>query len=121
MLSLILLSSVEAGPKDWIKHHKRFLIMEGAAITGAAIHYSGLRHCRRLNGVEPCDLHYGAAWANFWVVTSLTTVVMPSVAESCWKNEGGKFCYALAYGGPIAQSSWGAHEWRINPSKKDTH
>lgn len=121
MLLLIPLSSAEAGPKNWISHHKRFLIMEGAAIAGAAIHYAGLHHCRHTNGVEPCDLHYGEAYANFWIVTSLTTIVMPSVAESCWKNDGGKFCNVLAYGGSAGQAAWGVREWRIKMPRKDTN
>lgn len=110
---LLCAPAAQAGPIDWVKHHKRFLLMEGAAITGASIHAAGLHHCRRTNGVEPCDAHYGEAWASFGIVTGLNVIVMPSVAEACWKDGGGKFCYALAYSGSSAQAAWGVHEWSI--------
>jgi len=119
-LLLLWASTVSAGPLDWAKHHKRFLLMDGAAIAGASIDAAGLHHCRRTNGVEPCTAHYGAAWATFGITTGLTTIVMPSVAESCWKNDGGKFCNIFAYSGSAAQAAWGVHEWRIR-AKTDTH
>lgn len=97
----------------WSGHHKRFLLMEGAALGAAGIHAYGLHHCRRVNGPEPCDLHYGAAWANFGIVTGLNLIVSPSVAEGCWKDEHGKFCNIFAYGGSAAQAGWGIRESRI--------
>lgn len=120
-LSLALLLTFgtvsEAGPLDWVKHHKRFLLMESAAVTGAAIHYAGLRHCRRANGVEPCDAHYGGAWAAFGFTTGITVIAMPAIAESCWKDGQGKFCNIFAYSGSAGQASWGIHEWRIREKK----
>jgi hypothetical protein len=110
----------QAGPLDWAKHHKRFLLMEGAAIGAASIHAYGLHHCRRTNGVEPCDAHYGSAWANFGMVTGLNVIVMPAVAEGCWKDDGGKWCNLLAYSGSTGQAIWGIHEWKIKTFKEKT-
>lgn len=107
-------SSAVAGPKHWLAAHKRFIAMEGTAIAAASIHAAGLHHCRRVNGVEPCDAHYGLAWATFGISTGLTTIVLPAAAEGCWKDEGGKWCNLLAYSGSAAQAGWGIHEWTIN-------
>ncbi len=121
ILALLLLAgSVQAGPKHWVATHKRFLLMEGAAIAGASIHAAGLHHCRHVNGAEPCDEHYGSAWAMFGVTTGLTVVALPATAEGCWKNGGGKFCYAFAYGGSAFQAGWGLREWRTHAKKEDT-
>jgi len=57
ILFLLLAPVANAGPKHWAKTHKRFLFMEGAAFTAASIHAAGLHHCRKVNGVEPCDEH----------------------------------------------------------------
>lgn len=113
---------VEAGPLNWAKHHKRFLFMEGAAIAGASIHAAGLHHCRRSN-VEFCDEHYGAAWTAFGFTTGFTVVALPALAEGCWKNEGGKWCNVLAYGGSAAQAGWGIHEFSLGGrhEKMDLH
>ena len=92
--------------------------MEGAAFAGAGIHAAGLHHCRHTNGVEPCDLHYGAAWANFGIATGMNVIVMPSTAEACWKDGGGKWCYPLAFAGSAVQAGWGVHEWRIHAKDK---
>lgn len=116
-LALLAAGRTEAGPLDWVRHHKRFLFMEGAAVTGAVLHYKGLSNCRKRNGPEPCDEHYGAAWANFGIVTAINTIVLPSAAEGCWKGDGGKFCNILAYGGSAAQAGWGIREWRIHEKK----
>jgi hypothetical protein len=120
LLAIFCSQSATAGPRNWTKHHKRFLLMEGAAITGAAIHYKGLNHCRKLNGPEPCDAHYGAAYGTFWFGTALTVVAFPAVAEGCWANQVGHFCDAIAYVPSGIQLGWGVHEWRISSYKKDT-
>lgn len=97
----------------WAGTHKRFLIMEGVAVGAAGLHAYGMHKCRSINGVEPCQSHYGAAWATYGFVTGITVIAMPAVAEGCWKNEGGKFCYALAYGGSAYQAGWGIYQSRI--------
>jgi hypothetical protein len=119
ILFLLLPGLAVAGPKDWVKHHKRFLLMESAAVAGASIHAAGLHHCRRHTGVENCDSDYGAAWATFGVATGFTVIAMPAAAEGCWKNEGGKFCNVLAYGGSQIQTWWGVHEWQVK--KNSSH
>lgn len=102
----------------WAGHHKRFLAMEGAAVTGAVIHYVGLKECREIS-VEFCDSHYGAAWAMYWFTTGVTVVAMPAIAEGCWKDQQGKFCYVFAYSGSVGQAAWGLHEYRIEPHAFD--
>jgi hypothetical protein len=118
--ALLFSASIRAGPIDWAKHHKRFLLMEGAAIAAASIHAAGLHHCRNVNGVEPCDEHYGAAWAGFGVSTGFTTIVFPAIAEGCWRNSGGKFCNVFAYTPSAVQAGWGIHEATIHVTKTDT-
>jgi hypothetical protein len=115
---LIFTSTVNAGPIEWAKHHKRFLLMEGAAVGSAIIGAQGLKACRS-TGVEKCTAHYGAAWATFGVGTGLN-FAMTGVAEGCWKNEGGKFCNIFAYGGSAVQAGWGIHEWRLKAPKDAT-
>ena len=119
LFALLLPSVAQAGPLDWAKHHKRFLLMEGAAVAGASIHAYGLHHCRRTNGVEPCDEHYGSAWGGFAAATIMTVVVMPAVAEGCWKDQLGHFCDAFAYAPPVIQGAWGVHEARIKTRREE--
>ena len=110
---------LEAGPLHWAKHHKRFLIMESVAVTASVVHLEGMRHCRTGN-VEHCDEHYGAANAFFWVNAGMSTVAMPALAESCWKNDGGKLCYALGYGWPAYQFATGIRDFRTYfPKEKE--
>ena len=108
-----LAGPAQAGPRNWLSHHKRFVAMESAALTGAAIHYAGLNHCRKRNGPEPCDAHYGAAWQAYWFTTGLTVVALPATAEGCWRDQQGKFCNLFAYTGSASQAGWGVHEWRV--------
>jgi hypothetical protein len=116
--ALLLATATEAGPRHWLATHKRFVSMEaiaiGAAIAGAGIHAYGLHHCRRLNGVEPCDEHYGAAWAMFGVSAGVTVIVMPAIAEGCWKDNWTRSCYVFAYSGSSFETWWGIHEARIH-------
>jgi len=109
-----LATTAQAGPLEWAKHHKRFLLMEGAAIAAASVHAAGLHHCRHLNGPEPCDEHYGEAWAGFGVSTGMTMIAFPAIAEGCWKNGGSKSCDVFAYTPIAIQAGWGIHEWRIH-------
>jgi len=113
ILFLLFALPAEAGPLDWVKHHKRFLLMEGAAFTGAALHYKGLNDCRKRNGPESCSEGYGAAWAFFGVATGVNIIVLPAVAEGCWKDGHGKFCNIFAYGGSATQAGYGLYQGRI--------
>lgn len=112
VVSGLWLSSASAGPIEWVKHHKRFLFMEGAAVAGAVIHHEGLSRCRRF-GVERCDAHYGSAWGAYWFTTGLTTVAFPATAEGCWKSQQGKWCGLISYVPSSIQAGWGVHEWTI--------
>lgn len=111
ILFLLFALPVSAGPLNWAKHHKRFLFMEGIAVGAASIHAYGLHHCRQ-TGVENCQAKYGSAWTSFGIITGMNVIVMPSLAEGCWKNEGGKFCNVLAYGGIAGQVGFGIAQWR---------
>ena len=120
LVALILATPTNAGPINWAKHHKRFLFIEGAALTGAAIHYKGLNHCRKVNGPEPCDEKYGSAYPMFWTWTGLSAIAFPAIAEGCWKdNPDAKFCNLFAYGSSVTQASWGIHEWSISKPRRD--
>jgi hypothetical protein len=111
ILILFFALPAEAGPLNWAKHHKRFLLMEGAAIGAASIHAYGLHHCRQ-RGVEKCSERYGSAWQFYAWTTGITVVAMPAVAEGCWRDGHGKFCNVLAYGGSAAQLGFGISQWR---------
>lgn len=105
-------SSVDAGPKNWIKRHKRILAIEAVAIAGASVHAYGLAHCRS-GDVERCDAHYGASWMQFGFTTGLNVVVFPSLAMKCYhEDQGGAFCGSLAYTPAITQAVWGVHEYK---------
>lgn len=113
ILFLLFALPAEAGPKHWIAHHKRFLLMEGAAIGSAIVLAKGVDHCRS-TGVEKCAGQYGASWAivGFSIGANFA---MTAAAEGCWKNEGGKFCNALAYGGSAGQLGFGISQFRKEP------
>jgi len=114
-LALILTPSADAGPLDWVKHHKRFLLMEGVA-TGSAIYGAyALQKCRS-TGVEKCTGHYGAAWGIYGFSTG-ANFAMTAVAEGCWKDGHGKFCNIFAYGGSAIQTGWAAHEAYLAPKR----
>lgn len=126
LVVLIAAQSAPANPltRAWhfAGHHKRFFIMESVAVGAAGLHAYGLHRCRHANGVEACDLHYGAAWGFYGFLTGVNVVAMPAIAESCWKGGGGKFCYALAYGGSTYQAAWGIHEATISrPREIEPH
>lgn len=112
ILFLLFPLAVSAGPLNWAKHHKRFIAIESAAVTGAIIHWKGQTHCLRVN-VERCDENYGANRAWFGLLTGWSVAAGPAIAEGCWKNEGGKFCNAFAWSGPAYQATQGALDWRV--------
>lgn len=109
----------QANPLDWVRTHKRFLIMEGAAVTAASIHAAGLHHCLR-GDVERCpEEGYGPNWALYGVLTGWSVVVGPALAEKCWNDSSDwKGCYFFAYSGAAAQTSLGIYDFR-NYKPKD--
>lgn len=121
VLLLFSCQGVQAGPIEWIKRQSREHPTRTAFVVGvgaAVVHGLALRHCRQNFGPEPCDEHYGAAWAAFGFVTG-ANMAMIGVSDSCRKNDGGKFCNVLAYGGSAAQTGWGIHEATISVPKRD--
>src|SRR5882672_11193711 len=113
LLSFILAQNCTANPFDWVKRQVKEHPTRTAFIVGAGaatIHFFGLRHCRQ-GSVENCEAGYGAAWASFGVVTG-ANFAMIAVSDSCRKNDGGKFCNVLAYGGSGIQTSVGVVQWR---------
>jgi hypothetical protein len=117
ILALLFALPANAGPIHWAKHHKRFLLMEGAAIGSTAIGAYGLKHCRDVD-VERCTGHYGAAWGIFGFETG-ATFAMTAVAEGCWKDGGGKPCYVLGYSATAFETWWGIHEYRRRANGKN--
>jgi hypothetical protein len=111
---LLLATTASAGPLNWAKHHKRFLLMEGAAVTATAVGAYGLKHCRDVD-VEHCTGHYGAAWGIFGFEVG-ASFAMTAVAEGCWKDGGGKPCYVLGYSASAFETWWGVHEYRSRVS-----
>lgn len=117
--AFVLATTSQAGPIDWIKTHKRFLLMEGAAVTGAVVQREGIKHCR-LGDVERCPEGYGETWAWYWIVTSWSVVVSPSIAEACWRStDDAKGCYFFAYSGSAYQTSAGIYDWRNYKPKEE--
>jgi len=88
--------------------------MESAALGAAGLHAYGLHKCRHNNGVEVCSEGYGSAWAFFGVATGVNVIVLPAVAEGCWKDGHGKFCNIFAYGGSATQAGYGIYQGRIH-------
>jgi hypothetical protein len=41
----------------------------------------------------------------------MNVIVMPALAESCWRGGQGKFCYVLGYGGSVSQLGFGISQW----------
>lgn len=110
IIFLLFALPAEASPKHWIAHHKRFLLMESAAVGSAIVLVKGVNHCRA-SGVEKCVGQYGAAWGIVGFTIG-ANFAMTAAAEGCWKNDGGKFCNVLAYGGSAGQLGFGIAQWR---------
>lgn len=118
VLFLFLLAAPPAfsNPLKRVAHavttHKRFWIMEGAAIAGATVHAVGLRHCRR-GDVEQCDEKYGQAWAWYGFISGYSLIAQPAIAEGCWKeNPDAKFCRLFAHSATAYQFSQGVLDFR---------
>lgn len=113
LLTALLLFAIpaQAGPITWVKHHKRFLSAAGAVAGASIIQWKGSSYCQR-GEHERCDLGYGSYHSNgFKIFTISMDGAMLGAAEGCWKDEGGKFCYALAYGTPAVQAGFGIHDY----------
>jgi len=111
---------VQAGPLGWLERQIREHPTRTAFIVGtgaATVHFFGLRHCRQ-GSVENCEAGYGSAWGSFGVVTG-ANFAMIAVSDSCRKNEGGKFCNVLAYGGSGTQASLGILQWRNKSNEEN--
>jgi hypothetical protein len=122
-LALLTSSSAAANPFTWTwhwaGHHKRGLLMEGAALGAAGWHAAALHHCRTGN-VEVCDEGYGSAWAMYGFLTGVTVVALPAVAEACWRaTDDDRGCYAIAYGGSAFQAGLGGFNWAARREPED--
>lgn len=119
ILGLWCVRPVQAGPWEWAKNHKRFLLMEGAAVAGAVVQREGIKHCR-LGDVEQCPEGYGETWGWYWAITTWSVVVSPAIAEACWKStDDAKGCYFFAYNGSVYQTSAGIYDWRNFKPKEE--
>lgn len=108
-LILLLASPVQAGPKHWIQHHKRFLLATGAAVGASVIQYKATTYCSR-GDVERCVEGYGSRRA-FNYFSMGMDVAMVGAAEACWRDSSGKVCYGLAYWTPTTQVALGIHDF----------
>ena len=109
-LLLALAPVAQAGPKHWVKTHKRFLFAASAVAGASIIQWKGTSYCQR-GDVEHCVEGYGSrrAFNGFSIGAS---AAMLGAAEGCWKDQPHwKFCYALAYGTPAAQTAFGIHDF----------
>lgn len=122
LATLFLASAAQAGPIEWAKHHKRFLLTEGAAIGASAFTSAGVHHCREVNGVEPCLAHYGAAWATQGFDSGMIVIVFPAVAEGCWRDStpnNSPWCGILSWIPSAAEFGFGVKEWRTHEKEVD--
>jgi len=120
MLTLALGTASEAGPKHWITHHKRFLTAAVAEAGAFTVQWKGQTRCQQ-GDHEACMLGYGGYRSRGFDWFSLGMgVAMIGAAEGCWKDNGGKLCYALAYGTPVVQTSFGVHDFLSYRPKRET-
>jgi hypothetical protein len=112
LIALLLFAApTQAGPRHWVKTHKRFLFAAGAEAAAFTIQWKGQTYCQR-GEHEACTLGYGGYRSRGFNWFSLgMSGAMLGAAEGCWKNEGGKFCNVLAYGVPATQTAFGIHDY----------
>lgn len=109
VVSLLFAFPVQAGPINWVKHHKRFLLAAGAVAGASIVQWKGTSYCQR-GDVEQCIEGYGSRRAFNGFSIGLSSAML-GAAEGCWKNDGGKICYGLAYGFPVIQTAFGIRDF----------
>lgn len=119
ILFLLFALPAQAGPKDWIKHHKRFLLAVAAEGGAFAVQYKGTTYCQR-GDVERCNEGYGSRRAFDWFSISMGAAMIP-LSEKCHKEAGPKpACWGLAYWVPAAQTAFGIHDYlNYRPKEKN--
>lgn len=114
LFALLFALPAHAGPINWIKHHpvQTQIIFSGIAAGVAA---EGLHQCR-IQNVENCQAHYGAAWGAYGA-----TVGLNLVGVLVGHNLGGKVGKSVAYGSSTIMLGWGAYQWHggLNKPKED--
>jgi hypothetical protein len=103
----------QAGPLNFLKRQFREHPTRTAFVIGglaAGVHAAGLEHCRQ-GSVENCQAKYGAAWQSFAFATGANFAVI-GAAHGCWKEQNGKFCNLLGYGGSAVQAGFGINQFR---------
>ena len=109
LAALIAAGPVGAGPINWAKHHKRFLLAAGSLAGASVVQYKGTSYCQR-GDVERCIEGYGSR-RTFNYFSMGMGVAMLSASEDCWKHDGGKVCYGLAYWVPATQVGLGVKDF----------
>lgn len=109
LLSMLgMVQSAEAGPVSWLKRQVREhpvrtkLVFAGIA---AGVYAKGLQVCR-VQDVENCQEHYGAAWGGY-----ASTVGLDLVAQLVGQKIGGKTGDVIAYGSSTTMLGFGAYQW----------
>ena len=114
MLALIAAASpANAGPKNWLKHHKRISERIVAATVGTIVEEKAVTACS-IGNVEKCIEGYGSrrTFANILAVASFTFV---GVSYACDKNQPNWwFCDVLGNGFPALQIGLGIHDFTVN-------
>ena len=107
-------------PFDWAAHHKRFLIMESAAIGATVLEAKGMNHCRQ-GDVAVCYMHYGSGNAGIGIDAGLSIVLMPALAAWEWKDEkNSKLGYAIGFAVPAYQAGQGIKQYNtFKPKEKE--
>lgn len=113
--------SAQAGPISWIKRQFKEHPTRTALIVGvgaATAHGLALAHCRQ-GSVEACEAQYGAAWKSYSFAVG-TNFSLIAVSHGCRKNEGGKFCNLLAYGGSAVEAGFSINQWNKRTSSDES-
>jgi len=109
---LTLAGTIDAGPINWVKHHKRFLFTECAAVGASYAFIRADQNCRR-GDIERCFGGYGGDKGGLALTTGMSVLVFPAIAEGYWKsNENGKGGYVLGYVFSSYQAFYSIYEFR---------
>lgn len=116
LLCSLLLIAVPAEAKP---HWKRIAVKTAVLVGASVLQYKATTYCSR-GDVERCIEGYGSRRAFNWFSIGAGAVLIP-VSEKCKNEDGPKpVCYALAYGVPAAQTSFGIHDF-LSYSPKEKH
>jgi len=110
LLLLVLPAASQAGPINWLKHHKRALA-EGAALAGATLLEAKASGYCRAGDQERCFGGYGGPNASL-AINSSVGLGLFAAAQRCHAEQGNWWlCYGLGLGVPTFQTYVGIHDF----------